>query len=215
MLLCPGPAGRQRVTPDFLRRRFAAREAGGLPAPAAGAVEKLPARGAGAVDGLTAAAVLIPLITHADGMTVLFTRRTEHLADHAGQVSFPGGRVEPGDGGPVATALREAQEEVGLDGERVEVIGCLDSCDTSTGFLVTPVVGLVTPPLALTLDAFEVAEAFEVPLGFLLDPANRRRETLMHEGRRRAYVALDYRGHTIWGATARIVVSLHEALYGR
>ncbi|MFQ5959210.1 MAG: CoA pyrophosphatase [Alphaproteobacteria bacterium] len=205
MLLSLRSTGRERVTPDFLRRRLAVREAGGARGPSRG----------GAVDALTSAAVLIALVAHAGGMTAIFTRRTEHLADHAGQVSFPGGRVERGDAGPVATALREAEEEIGLGPERVEVIGCLDRCDTSTGFLVTPVVGLVTPPLALTLDPFEVAEAFEVPLSFLLDPANRRREAVMYKGRKREYFTLDYEGRTIWGATARMVISLHEALYGQ
>ena len=204
MLLSPGPAGREPVTPGFLRCRLAACEAGG-----AGSLA------GDAADGLTPAAVLIPLVAHAGEMTAIFTRRTEHLADHAGQVSFPGGRVEPGDAGPVATALRETQEEIGLEPERIEVIGCLERCDTSTGFLVTPVVGLVTPPLTFTLDSFEVAEAFEVPLGFLLDPANRRRESVIYRGRKREYFALDYEGRTIWGATARMVISLHEALYGR
>ena len=187
-----------RLTPAFVRRRLAGRGVGDL----AGAARP----------GLTLAAVLVPLVTHADGLTALFTRRTDHLADHAGQISFPGGRVEPGDRDPVATALREAAEEVGLGDDRIEVVGCLDVLDTSTGFLVTPVVGLIAPPVALTLDTFEVAEAFEVPLAFLLDPANRRREVRRRGGRPREVDAFDYQGRTIWGATARMVINLHEIL---
>ena len=166
-----------------------------------------------AVDGLTPAAVLVPLVVHADAMTAIFTERTAHLNDHAGQVSFPGGRVEPGDADVEATALRETHEEIGLAPSHVEIIGRLGVYDTSTGFVVTPVVGLVTPPFSLTLDRFEVAEAFEVPLSFLLDPANRRRASRMHRGRRRGYYVYDaYDGHTIWGITAGMVVKLGEAL---
>ncbi len=200
MLLSAGNDDGRRLTPAFVRRRLAGRGGdGGSPA------AKRP--------GLTLAAVLVPLVTHADGLAALFTRRTDHLADHAGQISFPGGRVESGDRDPVATALREAEEEIGLAAGRVEVVGCLDVLDTSTGFLVTPVVGLVAPPVALSLDAFEVAEAFEVPLAFLLDPANRRREVIRRGARTREVDAFDYQGRTIWGATARMVINLHEILY--
>ncbi len=127
--------------------------------------------------GLIRAAVLIPLIARPGGTTAIFTRRADHLPAHAGQISFPGGRVDASDRGPVATALREAEEESGLRPDQVEIVGCLDPFDTSTGFVVTPVVGLVTPPLDLVLDAFEVAEAFEVPLAFILDPANHERHS--------------------------------------
>jgi len=164
---------------------------------------------------LTPAAVLVPLVVHREGMTAIFTQRSEHLADHAGQISFPGGRREPDDVDPVATALREAEEEIGLRPDQVEIVGCLDPFDTSTGFVVTPVVGLVTPPLDLVLDAFEVAEAFEVPLAFLLDPANRRRESRVDRGRRRDYDVFEYRGRRIWGATARMVVALGDLVGGR
>ncbi len=196
MLFHAGKNAALHLTPTHVRGRFAGR-AGRHGAHAA---------------ALTPAAVLLPLITRSAGMTALFTQRTAHLADHAGQVSFPGGRVEPGDRDAVAAALRETEEEIGLAPERVEVVGCLDVYDTSTGFAVTPVVGLVEPPLSLTLDAFEVAEAFEVPLGFLFDAANRRRESRMHRGRRRAYWVIDYQGHSIWGATAGMVVNLCDAL---
>jgi 8-oxo-dGTP pyrophosphatase MutT (NUDIX family) len=194
------------MTPERIRHRFARHEVGpeGGSAPSS---RKPP-------HGLTPAAVLVPIVVHPPGMTAVFTQRTEHLADHPGQISFPGGRVERDDADAVATALREAEEEIGLARRQVDIIGQLDAFDTSTGFTVTPVVGLVAPPLALTLDSFEVAEAFEVPLGFLLDAANHRRERRMHEGRLREYVALDYDGRIIWGATARMIVSLREVLYG-
>ncbi|MDE2454915.1 MAG: CoA pyrophosphatase, partial [Burkholderiales bacterium] len=119
----------------------------------------------------SAASVLVPMVDRADGVMVLLTRRADHLRDHAGQVSFPGGRAERHDADAAATALREAQEEVGLAPERVEVIGSLPAYTTVTSFIVTPVVGLVAPPFTLELDRSEVAEAFEVPLAFLMNPA--------------------------------------------
>jgi 8-oxo-dGTP pyrophosphatase MutT (NUDIX family) len=162
---------------------------------------------------LTLAAVLIPLVTHDHGLAAILTQRSQHLNDHAGQVSFPGGHHEPHDDGPVATALREAHEEIGLAPEAVEVIGCLDAQDTSTGFSVVPVVGLVDPVYSLTLDSFEVEEAFEVPLDFLFDGRNKRREEMIWRGRRRVYeVYKDFQGHTVWGVTARIIGSLQEAM---
>ena len=190
------------MTPDQLRARLAARGnagdgAGAWPAP---------------VEGATLAAVLMPLVTHPHGLTVILTQRTEHLDDHAGQISFPGGRIEPGDDHPAATALRETEEEIGLAANRVEVIGSLGLHDTSTGFAVVPVIGLVAPPVEFTLDAFEVAEAFEVPLDFLLDPANRQLGQIEHRGRLREYFFFDYDGRMIWGATARMIVELAETL---
>jgi 8-oxo-dGTP pyrophosphatase MutT (NUDIX family) len=138
---------------------------------------------------------------------VLFTRRTAHLNDHAGQISFPGGRAEQEDRSSADTALREAGEEIGLDPGRVEVLGELHPYVTVTGYRVTPVVGLVTPPLDLKLDEFEVAEAFEVPLGFLLDPRNHQRNCVVHEGRVRHYYAFPYGRHYIWGATAGMLMN--------
>lgn len=163
-------------------------------------------------NGALAAAVLVPLVAHDRGVAVLLTRRTEHLADHPGQVAFPGGRHEPGDADPAATALRETEEEIGLRRGRIEVLGGLAPLDTATGFVVTPVIGLVAPPLSLSPDPAEVAEAFEVPLTFLLDPASRRIERRRRRGRAYRGVAFDYGGRTIWGATARMVVALAEAL---
>jgi len=160
------------------------------------------------------AAVLVPLVKRESGVTVLFTRRTAHLNDHAGQISFPGGRCEPGDAYAAETALREAAEEIGLAAERVEVLGELPTYETVTGYRVTPVVGLVTPPLGLRPDDFEVAEVFEVPLQFLLDPVNHQRNSVVHEGRERRYYAIPYRQYYIWGATAGMLMNLHSFLKG-
>ncbi len=163
---------------------------------------------------LTPAAVLVPVIERPQGLTVLFTQRTAHLNDHAGQVSFPGGRCEPTDPSPVFTALRETEEEIGLDPARVEVLGLLPEYRTGTGFTVTPVVGLVRPPFDLNPDSFEVAEIFETPLDFLLDPANHQRHSMEIGGVVRHYYAMPYEGYFIWGATAGMLVSLYRLLRG-
>jgi 8-oxo-dGTP pyrophosphatase MutT (NUDIX family) len=161
---------------------------------------------------LRPAAVLVPVVARPESLTVLLTRRTEHLHHHPGQISFPGGRVEESDVTPVMTALRETEEEIGLDPDRVELLGELPEYFTGTGFRVTPVVGLVHPPFDLKLDAFEVAEAFEVPLAFLLDPANHKRHRAEHGGRMREYHAMPWHGYHIWGATAGMLVSLYRLL---
>lgn len=163
---------------------------------------------------LIPAAVLVPIVLRQPELTVLLTQRTAHLRDHAGQVSFPGGRQEPTDETPAMTALREAREEVGLDPEQVEVLGKLAEFQTSTGFVVTPVVGLVSPPLNLKLDDFEVDDVFEPPLEFLLDPANFRRERVEYQGTLREYWAVPWQGRYIWGATAGMLVKLREFLFG-
>lgn len=163
-------------------------------------------------EGLTPAAVLVPIVERPEGLTVLLTQRTAHLNDHAGQVSFPGGRCEADDPSPVHTALRETEEEIGLDRRRIEVLGLLPEYRTGTGFSVVPVVGLVQPPLELNPDSFEVAEVFETPLAFLLDPANRQRHSMEIGGVLRQYYAMPYRGYFIWGATAGMLVSLHRLL---
>jgi len=164
----------------------------------------------------TPAAVLVPLIGHADGLTVLLTQRTSHLVHHPGQISFPGGRLEPEDeGDPVTGALRETFEEVGLAADTVTILGRLDDYLTITGFLVTPVVGIVAPPLALTLDAFEVAEVFEVPLAFLIDRANHVLHHRQVDGHDRAYWAIPWGERLIWGATAGMLVNLAEVLADR
>ena len=161
---------------------------------------------------LTPAAVLFPIVLRDNGQTVLLTQRTAHLKDHAGQISFPGGRVEEEDQSPVHTALRETEEEIGLAREHVEVLGFLPEYRTGTGFRVTPVVALVTPPFELALDPFEVAEAFEVPLAFLLDPANHKRHSLHYRGALRHFFAMPYGDYFIWGATAGMIRSLTERL---
>ena len=160
----------------------------------------------------TAAAVLVPIVDHPSGLTVIFTQRTAHLKAHSGQVSFPGGRAEPEDPTPEFTALREAQEEIGLAIERVEVLARLPDYHTRTGFRVTPVVGLVTPPLALVPDPREVEEVFEVPLAFLLDPGNHVRETRQLQGRTVGYYVMRYGTHAIWGATAGMLMNLYRHL---
>jgi 8-oxo-dGTP pyrophosphatase MutT (NUDIX family) len=161
---------------------------------------------------LMPAAVLFPIVQRDDEPTVLLTQRTAHLKDHPGQISFPGGRCESADPTPVHTALREAAEEIGLAAAHVDIAGYLPEYLTSTGFRVTPVVAMVTPPFELQVDAFEVAEVFEVPLSFLLDPANHQRHSLHYRGRLRHYYAMPYRGYFIWGATAGIIMSLYRAL---
>lgn len=158
------------------------------------------------------AAVLVPVVNRDDELTVLFTQRTAHLHDHAGQISFPGGRAEAGDPSPGDTALRETAEEIGLAPERVDILGQLPEYITVTGYRVTPVVGLVTPPFELKLDDFEVAEVFEVPLAFLLDPANHQRNFLLHDGKERYYYAMPYGRHYIWGATAGMLMNLYAYL---
>jgi 8-oxo-dGTP pyrophosphatase MutT (NUDIX family) len=163
-----------------------------------------------------AAAVLVPLVARDDGLHVLLTRRTAHLRDHAGQISFPGGRTEPHDADAVATALREAQEEVGLDPAQVDVLGHLPAYTTVTSFVVTPVVALVAPPFALKLDSFEVDEAFEVPLGFLMNPAHHRRHEWEMAGVQRRFLSMPWQGpggeYFIWGATAAMLRNLYAFL---
>lgn len=162
----------------------------------------------------TPAAVLVPVVVRATQLSVLLTKRTAHLHHHPGQISFPGGRVEENDSSAVDTALRETEEEIGLYSGHVELLGALPDYFTGTGFRITPVVGLVHPPFELKLDAFEVAEAFEVPLSHFLDPANHQRHSMVHEGHLRYYHAMPYKGYYIWGATAGILMSLYRALRG-
>jgi 8-oxo-dGTP pyrophosphatase MutT (NUDIX family) len=161
---------------------------------------------------VTPASVLVPIVTHLEGLTVLFTQRTAQLRAHSGQVSFPGGRAEPGDASPEFTALRETREEIGLAPERVEVIARMPEYLTRTGYRVTPVVGLIAPPLELAPDSREVAEAFEVPLAFLLDPAHHQRETRELGGRMVGFWVMQYGERRIWGATAGMLVNLYRML---
>ena len=209
--LPPVPA--QHLQPDPLRQRFRA-----------------PPRWTPEVpgDGLrfsTAAprpaSVLMPLVMRDHGLQVLLTRRTDHLRDHAGQISFPGGRAEDHDADAIATALRETEEEVGLARSHIDVIGTLPHYTTITGYQVTPVVALVQPGFTLTLDAFEVAESFEVPLQFLMTPAHHRRHVFDAEGQRRQFLSMPWDGQAadgqlrqyfIWGATAAMLRNLYGFL---
>lgn len=160
---------------------------------------------------LLPAAVLLPIVRRSVP-TVLFTRRTPHLARHAGQVSFPGGRAEDGDLSLVETALRETMEETGIPAGFVSVAGFLEPYETGTGFAILPVVGLLSEGFPLLPNPAEVAEIFEVPLVFLLDPANRERHAADWQGRRREYYAFNHEGHYIWGATAAILVEFAERM---
>jgi len=160
----------------------------------------------------TAAAVLVPMVNRPDGLAVLFTERSADLPDHAGQISFPGGRVEPGDLDVDAAALRETEEEIGLPRDRVTVLGRLADYETVTGYRVTPVVGWVEPPFPVIPDPVEVADVFEVPLAFLLDPTNQQRHFRMLGEIRRDYFAIPYRERYIWGATAAMLMILDRTL---
>jgi 8-oxo-dGTP pyrophosphatase MutT (NUDIX family) len=161
---------------------------------------------------LTQAAVLIPLVLQEEGLSVLLTQRTDHLRDHAGQISFPGGRMDPGDVDPNHTALRESAEEIGLDQSRVEIIGHLPQYLTVSGYSVTPVVGLVQAQAEYPLDEFEVADVFEVPLRFLMDPANHQIRVWQSEQGGRRFYAMPYENRFIWGATAGMLRNLYHLL---
>jgi 8-oxo-dGTP pyrophosphatase MutT (NUDIX family) len=163
---------------------------------------------------VTEAAVLVPIVHRPGALQVLFTQRTEHLADHGGQISFPGGRVEHGDAGREDTALRETEEEIGLARARVALLGRLPDYDIPSGFRITPVVGWVEPPLELRPDPFEVAAVFEAPLEHFLDLRNYQRREYRFRGRHRHYMAIPYEGRYIWGATAGMLYSLARALGG-
>jgi 8-oxo-dGTP pyrophosphatase MutT (NUDIX family) len=201
------------VTREELRARLA--RAPHNPRPGPGGTEDWllgddPARDAvlAALGRRTPAAVLIGVVDRPQAPAVLLTQRTDHLRDHAGQISFPGGRIEPGDESIAAAALREAEEEVGLDRGRVEILGELAPYDTVTGFRIHPVVGWIAPPFELRLDRHEVADAFEIPLPFVVDPLNHRRHSLRRGALTRGYYVLPYQGRFIWGATAGMLVNL-------
>ena len=207
-----GAIAKPRLTAESIRQRLHEREA--WPTQIAGDAGH-------ALGSAAAAAVLVPLVKRASGLQVLLTQRAEQLRDHAGQISFPGGRAEPGDRDAVDTALREAQEEVGLPRAAVEVLGELAPYTTITGFVVTPIVALVSPPFKLRIDPLEVAEAFEVPLRFLMTPAHHQRHQIEFEGRSRQFLSMPWDGtgeggtlrrYFIWGATAAMLRNLYAVL---
>lgn len=161
---------------------------------------------------LRPAAVLVGLVDRADGLTVLLTRRTDHLEHHPGQISFPGGHIEDHDPDPAAAALRETEEEVGLPAAYIEIVGRLNTYVTRTGFEVTPVVAMIAPPFDLIPDPNEVAEVFEVPLSFLMNPRNHQRHERNLNGATRSFYAIPYRDYFIWGATAGMLMDLYRTL---
>lgn len=197
----------QRLTAEALRARF---QAPPVWEPEVRAeprfTDRAPAR----------AAVLVPVVVREGGPTLLLTERSLQLANHSGQIAFPGGRIDAGDADANAAALREADEEIGLDRSYVELIGALSNYVTGTAFVVTPVVGLVRPGFALRLNPGEVADAFEVPLAFLMDPSNHHRHMLEWEGVRREWFSMPFRDGTnerfIWGATAGMLRNLYRFL---
>jgi 8-oxo-dGTP pyrophosphatase MutT (NUDIX family) len=159
---------------------------------------------------LTPAAVLVPLIKHPQDVSVLLIQRTEHLNDHAGQISFPGGKAEPGDKDPIETALRETEEEIGITDEHIQIIGLLDDYETVTKFRITPVVSMVEKGFNLALDSFEVSEAFEVPLDFIFNPLNHQICSRSVNGIERYFYVFEYKDHYIWGATAGMLMNLYQ-----
>ncbi len=162
---------------------------------------------------LKPAAVLVPLVERPEGITVMLTKRTDHLTNHGGQVSFPGGRCDDADADCVATALRETEEEVGLLRRHIEVIGQLNDYIVGTGFLVSPIVGLVQPPFEIKPHDHEVAEVFEAPLDFVLDPRNIERHSREVQGAKRFHYAITWEGYYIWGATAGMLRNLSKLLW--
>lgn len=167
-----------------------------------------------ALESLKPAVVLVPIVAR-EALNVLLTERTPHLSSHAGQISFPGGRPETSDRDAVATALRETQEEVGLDPAHVEPLGYIEPYRTGTGYLITPVVALITPYGSLALNRHEVADAFEVPFAFLMDAANHRIDQKYWRGADRRFYAMPYEQRYIWGATAGILRTLYRRLFAQ
>lgn len=205
------PVAPDRLTAASLRRRFAEPPEWQLEFPGDG--------GLFAGREPASASVLVPIVDRADGLRVLLTRRTEHLKDHAGQISFPGGRQEEHDADVVAAALREAHEEVGLERRYTEVLGSLPLYRTGSAFIITPVVALVDPGHTLRPNPYEVADVFEVPLSFLLDPAHHRRHAVVWEGVRREWFSMPWddgaKTHFIWGATAGMLRNFYRFMSAR
>jgi 8-oxo-dGTP pyrophosphatase MutT (NUDIX family) len=198
------------LTPDAVRARFHGRATGLRISEGVRGDHTL--SGNPIPDKLTAAAVLVGMVDRPDGLTVLLTQRTAHLTDHAGQISLPGGRVEPSDPDHIFAALREAEEEVGLPPSHVEVIGRLDTWITGTGYEIIPVVGFVRVPYPMIPDPSEVADVFEVPLRFIVDPLNHQSASRESNGVTRTFFVLPYENRYIWGATAGMLINLAEVL---
>ncbi len=198
----------QDLQPDFIRQVLGKNIEQPLDLPNEAAI-LYPGRDGDPVE----AAVLVPLVLREEGLTVLLTQRTDHLHDHAGQVSFPGGRVEDTDDGAVATALRETHEETGLAAHHVDVLGTLPRYYTGTGFAITPITSFVRPGFSLSPDSFEVAHVFEVPLSFLTDPVNYRlHRAVLPDGRVRQYYSVPWQEFFIWGATAAMLRGMYQIL---
>jgi 8-oxo-dGTP pyrophosphatase MutT (NUDIX family) len=213
----PGNSGEgMTMTREDVRRRLVARN----DAIAAGALMPPPYVGSDFTlngadrppDNLRSAAVLVPLVDRAAGLTVLLTQRTADMPSHAGQIAFPGGRHDKRDPDLIATALRETEEEVGVGPAFVDVVGSLDNYVTGSGYLITPIVGFVAPGFALKPDPREVADVFEVPLAFFLDPANHHIHSRTWQGRERRYYAMPYGDRYVWGATAGMLKNLWRIL---
>ena len=205
------PVATERLVPQALRERF---HAPPIWQPEVVAERRFTQREP------THASVLVPLVKR-DRLMVLLTQRTDHLTDHPGQISFPGGRVESTDVDATATALREAHEEIGLDAVHVDVLGALPTYTTGTGFIVTPVFALIEPGFTVTADPFEVAEVFEVPLDFLMNPAHHRRHAVDVAGVRREFLSMPWEGldeaglprrYFVWGATAAMLRNFYRFL---
>jgi 8-oxo-dGTP pyrophosphatase MutT (NUDIX family) len=163
--------------------------------------------------GLRDAAVLIPIVDHGGDANVLLTKRTEKMRSHSGQVAFPGGAIDPTDASPEDAALRETTEEIGLGAGDIEIVGRMPDYVTGSGYRIAPVLGIVRPDYFLTLNEDEVDDAFEVPLSFLMDPANHRRESRIWQERERFFYTMPFGERYIWGVTAGIIRTLYERLY--
>jgi 8-oxo-dGTP pyrophosphatase MutT (NUDIX family) len=163
--------------------------------------------------GLRDAAVLVPVVDREEGATVILTQRTEQLRRHSGQVAFPGGRIDDTDPSPEFAALRETEEEIGLSPDLVEIVGRIPDYVTGSGYRIAPVLGIVRPGFRLTINPDEVDAAFEVPLAFLMEPQNHRRESRLWEEQERFYYTMPYEDRFIWGVTAGIIRTIYERLY--